>query len=136
MIKKKNNIRIGGNIYIVENFNDDEYLLRDIENKTINWVSKSLLHKSLEKLTFKSALNESIGEKRYFFKNNHLTVQINPINKGSVISVLTENAHWAKHYDYTPSRTLYEFNKFFNYVNELTPYKLTKYGFKKLKGSN
>ena len=87
-------------------------------------------------MTFKSALNESIGEKRYFFKNNHLTVQINPINKGSVISVLTENAHWAKHYDYTPSRTLYEFNKFFNYVNELTPYKLTKYGFKKLKGSN
>jgi hypothetical protein len=57
MIKKRNNIRIGGNIYIVENFNDDEYLLRDIENKTINWVSKSLLHKSLEKLTFKSALN-------------------------------------------------------------------------------
>ena len=99
-------------------------------------MSKSLIHKSIKKLTFKSTFIIKKKKKRYFFKNNHLNVQINPINKGSIISILTENAHWAKHYDYTPSRTLYEFNKFFKYVNELTPYKLTKYGFKKLKGSN
>ena len=136
MIKKKNNIRIGGNIYIIENFNDDEYLLRDIENKTINWVSKSDFRKALEKMTFKSVLTENVDAKKYFFKNKYLTVQVNPYENGSIISVLTENAHWAKYYNHNTSRSLYEFNKFFNYTNELTPFRLNKYGFKKLKGSN
>ena len=31
MIKKRNNIRIGGNIYIVENFNDDEYTIANLD---------------------------------------------------------------------------------------------------------
>lgn len=136
MIKKKNNIRFGNKIYVIENFTDSEYLLRDIESKRVNWVSKTAFNKSIEKMTFKSVLNESVGQKRYIFNNKYLTVQINPCEKGSIISILSEGNHYAKHYNYDTSRTLYEFNKFFNYYNELTPYKLTKYGFKNLKGSN
>ena len=136
MIKKRNNIRFGNRIYMIENFNDTEYLLRDIESNRINWVSKTSFNKSIQKMVFKSVLNESFGDKVYYFKNKYLTVQINPHSKGSIISILSEGNHYAKHYNYNTSRTLYEFNKFFNYYNELTPYKLNKYGFKKLKGSN
>ena len=110
--------------------------MRNIETGVINWIPKDLIHKNLEKLKFKSTLMENVGNRRYHFNNKYLTVQINPYKEGSIISVLTENAHYAKYYKHNPSRALYEFNKFFKFTNELTPYKLNKHGFKNLKGSN
>lgn len=136
MIKKRNNIRFGNKIYIVENIDDDNYLLRESETNRINWVSKNIVHKAFEKMTFKSLLTENASSRRYFFENKYLTVQVNPCKEGSIVSILTENTHWAKYYDCNTSKALYNFNKYFNYTNELTPYKLTKQGFKQLKGSN
>lgn len=136
MIKKRNNIRFGNEIYIIENFNDTHYLLRNPNTKMINWVPKSLFKSGLKKMNFKSTLNENVNERRFQFNNKYLTVQVNPYKNGSIISILTEDKHWAKYYNYNTSRALYEFNKFFNYYNELTPYKLNKHGFKILKGSN
>ena len=68
-------------------FNEESHVYFDVKKKKKKYISVTTMiekfgqpfdkdfwssYKSLEKLTFKSTLNESVGEKRYFFKNNHL----------------------------------------------------------------
>ena len=56
MIKKGNNIRFGDTIFVVENFDNDSYLLSNTSTKEINWISKKDLIENLEPITFKSQL--------------------------------------------------------------------------------
>lgn len=132
MIKKGNNIRFGDTIFVVENFDDDSYLLSNTSTKEINWVSKKDLIENLEPITFKSQpLTESSNVlKKTYFKNNYLKIIVlENKNHHSKINIITESEIFSKQYPYSTNRAIYEFNKFFNFTNELTPLKLKKYGF-------
>ena len=41
MIKKGNNIRFGNTIFIVENINGEDFLLKNKTTNVLNWVKKS-----------------------------------------------------------------------------------------------
>lgn len=132
MIKKGNNIRFGDTIFVVENFDNDSYLLSNTSTKEINWVSKKDLIENLEPITFKSQLltESSNVLKKTYFKNNYLKIIVlENKNHHSKINIITESEIFSKQYPYSTNRAIYEFNKFFNFTNELTPIKLKKYGF-------
>lgn len=135
MIKKGNNIRFGNAIFVVENIDENYYLLKNTKTNVINWVSKKQILENLEKinLTYKNILTESKkNEKMLSFKNDYLTIKV--IEEGkehSEINIITESEIYSKCYPYSGKRAVYEFEKFFKYTNELTPFKLCKVGFKK-----
>lgn len=133
MIKIGNHIRFGKYVVIVENINDDKYLLREPVSGIVNWVSKNILMKSIVPMTFKNQLFESNNQyiNVYECLTNDIKVSIKPYENGSKISIIEEGREYFKFMPYNTSRTKYEFNKYFNYINELTPYKLEKYGFQK-----
>ena len=133
MIKIGNHIRFGKYVVIVENINDDKYLLREPVSGIVNWVSKNILMKSIVPMTFKNQLFESNNQyiNVYECLTNDIKVSIKPYENGSKISIIEEGREYFKLMPYNTSRTKYEFNKYFNYINELTPYKLEKYGFQK-----
>ena len=133
MIKIGNHIRFGKYVVIVENINDDKYLLREPVSGIVNWVSKNILMKSIVPITFKNQLFESNNQyiNVYECLTNDIKVSIKPYENGSKISIIEEGREYFKFMPYNTSRTKYEFNKYFNYINELTPYKLEKYGFQK-----
>lgn len=130
MIKIGNHIRFGKHILVVEGIDSNHYLLKDLDSKVINWVKKSTLKESITPIIFSNILSES-SNSSYFYKDDSLSILIEPFSNGSRISIIEEGFQYTKDYPYNISRTKYEFNKFFNYVNELTPYKLKKYGFQK-----
>lgn len=133
MIKIGNHIRFGKYVVIVENINDDKYLLREPVSGIVNWVSKNILMKSIVPMTFKNQLFESNNQYTNVYEclTNDVKVSIKPYENGSKISIIEEGREYFKFMPYNTSRTKYEFNKYFNYINELTPYKLEKYGFQK-----
>lgn len=133
MIKIGNHIRFGKYVVIVENINDGKYLLREPVSGIVNWVSKNILMKSIVPMTFKNQLFESNNQYTNVYEclTNDIKVSIKPYENGSKISIIEEGHEYFKFMPYNTSRTKYEFNKYFNYINELTPYKLEKYGFQK-----
>ena len=131
MIKKGNNIRFGSAIFVVEGIDDNHFLLKNKETKVINWVTKKAFMENIEKMNFQYILNESTNNKLLSFENDYVKVNLNEQNGSTEISVITESGTYSKTYNHSKSRALYEFNKYFNYYNELTDAKLTKYGFKK-----
>lgn len=130
MIKINNHIRFGHNIYTVDSINNDQYLLKEQKSGIISWVPKEDLLNSLEKLSFQSFLKEGQTDDNYLFKNDYLTVSINPCEEGSRITVLTESSSYSKDYKRSTRLTLDDFRYNFKYYNELTPHKLLKNGFK------
>lgn len=131
MIKNGNNIRFGNKIFIVESHTDNEYLLKDKESNLLHWITKKDLIENLEKINFSyNILNESKSSK-LSYKNEYLTIVIEEHDIGSEINILTESEIYSKIYPYSKKRAIYEFEKYFKYTNELTPYKLCNTGFKK-----
>lgn len=131
MIKKGNNIRFGNAIFIVEGIDDTHFLLKNKETKVINWVSKKAFFENIEKMNFNYILNESTNNKILSYNNGYVSVNLYEENNTTKINVITESGTYNKTINYPKKRALYEFNKHFNYYNELTEYRLLKYGFKK-----
>ena len=131
MIKKGNNIRFGNATFVVEGIDDNHFLIKNKETKVINWVTKKAFFENIEKMNFNSILNESTNSKILSFKNDYVTVNLYEQDDLTEVKVITESGIYNKNYEYSKKRALYEFNKHFNYYNELTEAKLLKYGFKK-----
>ena len=73
MVKKGNTIRFGNKIFVIENFDSDNFLLKDKETNVINWVSKKEVKENLEPINFYSSiLLESIFQKMMKRKKWHL----------------------------------------------------------------
>lgn len=132
MVKKGNNIRFGDKIFVVEGIDEENFLLRNIESNVVNWVSKKSFFKNIEPMVFKyDTLNESLNQKPLSFKNDYLTIDFIESNNGTDVTINTGTEIYENRYAYSKKRALYEFNKYFKYSNQLTPYKLVKHGFKK-----
>lgn len=133
MIKKGNNIRFGNTIFIVENINGEDFLLKNKTTNVLNWVKKSDILENIKKINFSyNMITESKLEKsKLSYKDDYITIIIEEKNNESEINIITESEIYSKSYPYSKNRTIYEFEKHFKYVNELTPYKLCKVGFSK-----
>ena len=133
MIKKGNNIRFGNTIFIVENVDGDDFLLKNKNNNILNWVKKEDILKNLNKINFSyNIIAESKStNSKLSYKDDYITILVEEKNNGTEINILTESGVYSKIYPYQKKRAIYEFEKYFKYVNELTPYKLCKVGFKK-----
>ena len=123
MIKKNNQIRIGKDLFIVENVDNNNYLLKNIQSNEINWISHKQLINSLEKLNFNKSNNQ------YYYKNNNLSIILSENNSYTTIDINDNGNHYYKMYNNGKSRVLENFSQKFTYLNEITPNKLLKNGF-------
>lgn len=123
MIKKNNQIRIGNNIFIVENVDNNNYLLKNIKTNTVDWISHNQLLNSLIKLSFTN------NDNQYYYNNDNLSITLTENNSQTIIDIDDNGNHFYKIYDNGKSRVLENFSKKFKYLNEITPSKLLKNGF-------
>ena len=123
MIKKNNQIRIGNNLFIVENVDNNNYLLKNIKTNTVDWISHNQLLNSLVKLSFTN------NDNQYYYNNDNLSITLTENNSQTIIDIDDNGNHFYKIYDNGKSRVLENFSKKFKYLNEITPSKLLKNGF-------
>lgn len=129
MVKKGNTIRFGNKIFVIENFDSDNFLLKDKETNIINWVSKKEVKENLEPINFSSSILLESNCRKSSFNNNYITINLYENNNSSTFEIIDGKNIYTKTYEYNKNRAIYEFNKFFKYTNELTPFRLKKYGF-------
>lgn len=123
MIKKKHQLRFGKELYIVENMDKDNYLLRNLTTNDIEWVSKKNISEALEKITF----NQSSME--YSSQNDFIKISLLENGDSTTIDINDGTNHYYKSYKNGKTKVLEQFTKKFNYFNELTPQKLLNNGF-------
>lgn len=123
MIKKKHQLRFGKELYIVENMDKDNYLLRNLTTNDIEWVSKKNISEALEKITFNQSLME------YSSQNDFIKISLLENGDSTTIDVNDGINHYYKSYKNGKTKVLEQFTKKFNYFNELTPQKLLNNGF-------
>jgi hypothetical protein len=123
MIKKKNQIRFGKDLYIVENVNDSSYLLKNLQTKEINWVKHDHLIKSLEPIVYSKSLNE------YSSKNAFVNISLKENDEHTIIDINDGVKHYYKVCNNGKTKALESFSKDFKYFNQITPKKLLLKGF-------
>lgn len=120
MFKKNQQIRLNNTLYLIENIDGDNYLLKNLKNKTISWYSKPMIKKSLSQIVANKPL-----------KYNDLTVSLLENGFHTTIDIYDKVNHYSKIVNESISNALSSFAKKFKYFNNLTPKTLLKEGFTK-----
>ena len=118
MFKKNQQIRLNNTLYLIENIDGDNYLLKDLKNKTVNWYSKPMIKKSLSQIVANKPL-----------KYNDLSVSLLENGFHTTIDIYDGLNHYSKNVNECTSNALSTFAKKFKYFNNLTPKTLLKEGF-------
>lgn len=118
MFKKNQQIRLNNTLYLIENIDGANYLLKDLKNKTVNWYSKPMIKKSLSQIVANKPL-----------KYNDLSVSLLENGFHTTIDIYDGLNHYSKNVNECTSNALSTFAKKFKYFNNLTPKTLLKEGF-------